>query len=242
MKNINKNNSLISLDKNNLEKFKPFSSLHTYNKGDYIFQAGSLKKNFYLLLSGRVKLYRVSSHGREVTQWFCFPGEAFGLSELQSVNKQTVSAQSSEGSEVLSIPLNHFNQLILQSPETALQIIKQLSIRLKIAGDTLLNLTADNVKTRLIKLIIRLNMRYGIEYKKGILINVVLTHKEIADMIGSCRQTVTSLLGELKTLDCIKIVDQHIFIPSPNTFEKMIEIDNFKDNNSEETIELFNHG
>lgn len=241
MENINKNNSLISIDNNNLKKFKPFSTVHTYNKGDYIFQAGSFKKNFYLLLSGRVKLYRVSSQGREVTQWFCFPGEAFGLSELQSVNQQTVSAQSSEESEVISIPLNNFNQFILQSPETALQIIKQLSIRLKIAGDTLLNLTADNVKTRLIKLIIRLNMRYGIEYKKGKLINVVLTHKEIADMIGSCRQTVTSLLGELKVLGDIKIVDQHIFIPSPNKFEKLIEVNDFKYNNEGDTVELLSH-
>lgn len=221
MKSLKKNNSLISLDKSSLNKFKSFSTLHTYSKGDYVFQAGSLKKNCYLLLSGRVKLYRVSSQGREMTQWFCFPGEAFGLSELQSTNQQTVSAQSSEISEILSIPLTQFNSFIIQSPEVALQIIKQLSIRLKITGDTLLNITADNVRTRLIKLIMRLNMRYGVEYKKGFLINVTLTHKEISDMIGSCRQTVTSLLGELRTAGYIKIIDQHIFIPSLNKFEKL---------------------
>lgn len=101
-------------------------------------------------------------------------------------------------------------------------------MRLKIAGDTLLNLTADDVKTRLIKLIMRLSMRYGIDYKKGILINVTLTHKEIADMIGSCRQTVTSLLGELRALEKIKIIDQHIFIPSPRKLEELVDINNNK--------------
>lgn len=242
MKNLNKNNSLISLDKNNLKKFESFSTLHLYNKGDYIFQAGADKKNFYILLSGRIKLYRVSSQGREVTQWFCFPGEAFGLSELQSSNQQSVSAQSSEISEVLSIPLNQFNKFILRFPEVALQIIKQLSVRLKIAGETLLNLTADDVKTRLIKLIMRLNMRYGVKYRKGMLINVVLTHKEISDMIGSCRQTVTSLLGELRTAGYIKMIDQHIFIPSPDSFERLSGINNHDNKNVDDTLEFKKSG
>lgn len=180
------------------------------------------------MLSGRVKLYRMSSHGREVTQWFCFPGEAFGLSELQSDNQQSVNAFCCEKSEVLSIPLNQFSRFIKQSPEISLQIIKQLSMRLKVVGDTLLNYTSDDVKTRLIKLLIRLNMRYGVEYRNGMLINVILTHKEISDMIGACRQTVTSTLGELKESGDIKVIDQHFFIPSPHTFEMLTESTNYK--------------
>ncbi len=178
------------------------------------------------MLRGRVKLYRVSSHGNEVTQWFCFPGEAFGLSELQSINKQTIYAQCCEHSEVLAIPLSKFTTFIKQSPDIALKIIEQLSVRLKIAGDTLLNMASDDVKTRLIKLIMRLNMRFGIEYREGILINVSLTHKEIADMIGTCRQTVTTALGELKKSGYIKIIDHYFFITSPDDFERLAESGN----------------
>ena len=127
MKKLNKNSSLISIDKNSLKKLKSFSTLHSYNKGDYVFQAGTYKKNFYLLLSGRIKLGRVSSLGKEMTQWFCFPGEVFGLSELQSTNQPTVSAQSSEASEVLSIPRSQFKHFILQSPDIALQVITNSS-------------------------------------------------------------------------------------------------------------------
>lgn len=228
MKNLKKHSSLISLDSNSLKKFKAYSTMHSYNKSEYVFQAGSAKKNFYLLLSGRVKLYRMSSHGREVTQWYCFPGEAFGLSELQSSNQQSVNALCSENSEVFSIPLNQFSTFIKQSPDIALQIIKQLSMRLKVVGDTLLNYTSDDVKTRLIKLFIRLNMRYGVEYKNGMLINVVLTHKEISDMIGACRQTVSTTLGELKESGDIKVINQHFFIPSPYTFEMLTETNNNK--------------
>jgi len=220
------NHTLISIDKKSLDKFKPYSTLHRLNKDDFVFQAGSTKKNFYVLVSGRVKLYRVSSHGKEVTQWFCFPGEIFGLSELQLINKKTIDAQCTEPSEVISIPLVHFKDFLRQSPDIALQIIEQLSVRLKIAGDTLLNFTSDDVKTRLIKLITRLNMRFGIKYEKGILIDVPLTHKEIADMIGACRQTVTTTLGELKDSGDIQIMGHKFFIPSPKTFEQLAEMNN----------------
>jgi CRP/FNR family transcriptional regulator len=219
MKKARRNNALITVDERSLKKFKPYSTLHTFKKDEYVFQAGSVKKYFYLLLNGRVKLYRVSSIGKEVTQWFCFPGEAFGLSELQATNQQSIYAQCCEQSEVLTIPLNKFNHFIKQSPEIALQIIEQLSTRLKITGDTLLNLTSDNVKTRLIKLLMRLNMRFGIEHKNGVLINVAITHKEIADMIGACRQSVTSALSELKASGDIAIIKHHFFIPQPLSFE-----------------------
>ncbi len=221
MKKLKMNSSLISVDKKSLNKFKAYSTLHSYSKSEFVFQAGSVKTNFFLLLSGRVKLYRVSSLGREVTQWFCFPGEAFGLSELQSTQHQSIYAQCCEQSDVLSIPLKQFNRFIKQSPDIALKIIEQLSVRLKITGETLLNFTSDDIKTRLIKLIIRLNMRFGIEYRKGSLINIELTHQEIADMIGACRQSVTAVLGELKESGNIEIIDHHFFIPSLHAFEQL---------------------
>ena len=124
---------------------------------------------------------------------------------------------------MLAIPLNQFNRFLAQSPEIALKIIEQLSVRLKIAGDTLLNITSDDAKTRLTKLLTRLSMRFGVDYKKGILIDVQLTHKEIADMIGTCRQTVTTALGELKENGDIEIIEHQFFIPNPNAFEMLAD-------------------
>jgi len=217
--------SLINLDKECLNRIKTYSNMHFLGKGDFVFQAGTIKKHFYLLLKGRVKLYRVSSAGKEVTQWFCFPGEAFGLSELQTTVHQTIYAQCCEKSEVLAIPLNKFSLFIQQSPDAALKIIEQLSMRLKITGDTLLNFTSDDVKTRLIKLLIRLNMRFGVKSREGVLIDIVLTHKEIADMIGTCRQSVTTALGELKVSGNINIINHQFFIPSLSNLEKLAGLD-----------------
>ena len=221
MKTLKTNTTLISLDDKSLNKFKSYSTIHTFNKNEYVFQASTPKKYFYILVSGRIKLSRVSSAGREVMQWFCFPGEIFGLSEIPQTNQHAIYAQCCESCEVYAIPLNQFQEFISQSPEIAIQIIEQLSVRLTIVGDTLLNFTSDNVKTRLVKLLTRLNIRFGIQHDKGVLINVNLTHKEISDMIGACRQSVTTALGELKAEGYIKLVDNHLYIPSLTKLEML---------------------
>jgi len=221
-----KNTSLILLDQVMLDIYKPCSSALSFAKNDFVFQASAPKKFFYILISGRVKLFRVSSLGREVTQWFCFPGEVFGLSDIAfpQTNKQSVFAQCCERSEILAIPLNQFNNFVKHSPDVAIQIIEQLTVRLKIVGDTLLNFTSDNVRTRLVKILTRLTMRFGVPYKKGVLINVNLTHKEISDMIGTCRQSVTTALGELKAEGHVQVINSHFYIDSIENFEKLVDV------------------
>lgn len=223
MKSHKSNTPLISLDDENLNKFKSYSTIHRFDKDEYIFQASTPKKYFYILVSGRVKLCRVSSAGREVIQWFCFPGEIFGLSESSQTNQHAIYAQSCESCEAYAIPLSQFEEFISHSPDLALKVIEQLSVRLKVVGDSLLNFTSDCVKTRIIKLLIRLNMSFGVSYKKGVLIDVKLTHKEISDMVGTCRQSVTTALGELKSEGYIKIIDSHLYIPSIEKLDKLID-------------------
>ncbi|MDH5423728.1 MAG: Crp/Fnr family transcriptional regulator [Gammaproteobacteria bacterium] len=218
---ISKNKSLITLDKDMLQRFKPYITINTLCKGNFVFQASTPKKCFYIVLKGRVKLFRVSEIGREITQWFCFPGEIFGLAESPETNQHSIFAQCCEPCEVIAIPLNQFNNFIQSSPDVALKIIEQLSVRLKIVGDTLLDFTSDDVKTRLVKLLKRLNKRFGVTHNDGVIINIVLTHKEISDMIGACRQSVTTALGELKAEGNISLIDNRFFIPSVEKFEKL---------------------
>lgn len=223
MKNLKKNTPLISLDDKSLSQFKPYLTIHAFHKNEYVFQASTPKKYFYILVSGRVKLCRVSSAGREVIQWFCFPGEIFGISEITETNQHATYAQCCESCEVYAIPLNQFQEFISHSPELAMKVIEQLSERLKIVGDSLLNFTSDSVKTRLIKLLTRLDMHFGVKYKKGVLIDVKLTHKEMSDMVGTCRQSVTTALGELKSEGYIEVVDNFLYIPSIVKLEKLID-------------------
>ena len=171
---------------------------NTYIKGDYIFQASQLNDSIFILLDGRVKITRLSNEGRELIQWFCLPGEIFGLSEDRHIPYRGIYAQALLKSKLLVIPKKEFNQYLISHPHLALLIIKQLASRLRTLGDMLLHMSSDDALARFLKLLQRLCNCYGREDGSSIHIDIHLTHQEMADMIGVCRQTVSTMLGSLR--------------------------------------------
>ena len=192
---------------------------HQYAKSDYIFRPDQLNDSIYILLEGRVKIIRISPEGRELIQWFCMPGEIFGLSEDNQIPLRGLYAQTISSSKLLCVPKQGFNQFLLDHPNLALLIVKQLASRLRTLGDMLLNITSDNAESRFVKLIQRLSDCYGCKKSTGIQIDVHLTHQEMADMIGVCRQTVTSMLGKLKREDILASSRNGIYIKLPEQLD-----------------------
>lgn len=187
-----------------------------YSRHELIFQAGSPGEHVYILESGRVKIYQLSPLGREVIQWFCFPGEVFGLAEVPRGGRREVDAEACTDTDVLSIPHNAFKKFLLDSPGAALLIIDLLACRLRTLGDMLLNLSVDDVSSRVIKLITRLSARYGKHQDQHICLQIQLTHQEMADMIGTSRQTISSEIGKLRKQGILRVENHLIHIERPD--------------------------
>jgi CRP/FNR family transcriptional regulator len=188
-----------------------------------IFQAGSPGNNVYILKQGRVKIFALSPLGRQAILWFCFPGEIFGLAEVPRGGRREVYAEACSDSVVLSIRQEAFKAFLLAHPRTAMLVIDLLSCRLRTLGDMLLNLTSDDVTTRVAKLLIRLSARYGkrLASEDVCRLDIDLTHQDIADMIGTSRQTVTSVLSELRRRGVVRVENHHIHIPSQRLLERL---------------------
>ncbi len=172
--------------------------VHDFTKGDFIFRAGDTSQHVYLLLKGRIKIYQPSTAGKEAILWFCFSGELFGLAEAARGGERVVSAQACDNSEVLCIRQEHFTAFLETHPQTSLVIVQVLACRLRVLGDVLINLISDDVRTRILKMVLQLSSRCGIPSPHGLCLDITLTHQEIADMIGTTRQTVTTTLGQLE--------------------------------------------
>lgn len=214
-------NFLAQLDSRDYADLVALAKLQQFAKGDFVFRAGAPGSNVYFLKSGKVKICQPSPLGREVILWFCFPGEIFGLAEVARGGGRVVSAQACEQSEVLAIAHEQFKSFLAGHPQTALLSMQVLSSRLRILGEMFVNLVADDVSTRIAKLILRLSARYGTRVGKEIFLNIPLTHQEIADMIGTSRQTVTSALSALKRQGVLSIDNHRIRIESEELLNLM---------------------
>jgi CRP/FNR family transcriptional regulator len=197
--------------------------LQRYQKGDLVFHAGAPGHHVYFLIRGRVKIYQYSPQGRVVILWFCFPGEIFGLAEVVRGGGRVVNAQACETSEVLAVSQERFREFIATHPGAALLSMEVLSSRLRILGEILVNLVSDDVNTRIAKLILRLSARYGTRVGKDIFLNIPLTHQEIADMVGTSRQTVTAALSALKRQGALSIDNHCIHIESEELLNEITQ-------------------
>ena len=203
---------LASLPETDRAQLLQIGQSHQFHKSEFVFRAGDATHHVYLLLRGRVKIYQPSSVGKEVILWFCFGGELFGLAEAARGGERVVSAQACDDAEILCIRQEQFTTFLLAHPRTALMIVQVLSCRVRVLGDVVINLISDDVRTRILKMLLQLGSRCGSPAVQGLRLNITLTHQEVADMIGTTRQTVTTILGELEREGMIRIEHHVIYI------------------------------
>lgn len=216
-------NFLAQLSAADYAELAALARVQHHQKGDLVFRAGAPGHHVYFLKTGKVKIYQLSPLGREVILWFCFPGEIFGLAEVARGGGRVVNAQACDQSEVLAVSQEQFKGFLMNHPQTSLLSMQVLSSRLRILGEMFVNLVSDEVNTRIAKLILRLSARYGTRVGKEIFLNIPLTHQEIADMVGTSRQTVTSTLSTLKKQGVLSIDDHRIHIESEELLNEMTQ-------------------
>jgi CRP-like cAMP-binding protein len=207
-------NFLAQLEPGDYADLTALAKVQEYSKGDFVFRAGAPGSNVYFLRSGKIKICQPSPLGREVILWFCFAGEIFGIAEVARGGGRVVNAMACEHSEVLAVSQEQFKTFLASHPQTAFLSMQVLSSRLRVLGEMFVNLVADDVNTRIAKLILRLSARYGTRVGREIFLNIPLTHQEIADMIGTSRQTATSALSALKKQGVLSIDNHRIHIES----------------------------
>ena len=191
---------------NVLEQLTPIQ-LHSLNrigmsyrldKGDFVFHTGENADCVYFLKTGKIKVSHPVSNGKEITLWFCFGGDIFGLAEAAQNGEREVNARACEKSEILRITRDNFNGYLFDQPQVMFLLLQVISSRLRCLSETLANVAGEQVQTRFARLIVWLCTRYGSNDGDSISINVHLTHQEIAEMIGSTRQTITSIMSDFK--------------------------------------------
>lgn len=191
-------------------------------KGEYAFTADQSDRSVYIMLTGRIKISRMSQLGNEMIQWFCMPGDIFGVSDENNLSNK-VYAQAITDCVILKIKKTDFNQLMLEKPRLSLLVIDQLSSRIHALGDMVLYMASDSVNVRFVKLIQYLSNNYGQASDNSIHIDIPTTHQDIADMIGACRQTVSGIISEYKRAGIVDINRKGMHVHKPKQLSNLLK-------------------
>ena len=192
-----------------------------FAKNDFVFKAGQNDQNVYVLNRGRVKLFGSSPEGRDVLLWFSLAGEIFGLAECLQEKSRQIYARAAEPCEVLCIAHAPFKQWLATQPEIAFSLMKILAVRMRELGQRFLSLANGNIQMEIAQLVIRLGLTYGRLAGHHVHLGIPLTEQDIADMVGSSRQGVSTCLAKMKREGTIDIVKHFLIIKKQEALHKM---------------------
>lgn len=174
------------------------SERREYKRGEHIFRAKDLANRVFFLEGGLVKIYHLSARGAVTIFWFCAPGDLFGAGGIAGSTEQSVYGQSVDRSIVFTIFRTAFEEVLQEHPGIAMNVIKLMAARLRLACDAMTDNVTQRVEARLARVVLRLARNWGDPTPSGVRFRVRISHQELANMIGASRQTVNRALGDFK--------------------------------------------
>lgn len=183
----------------------------TIPRGTTVFHQFDSGGGLYLILAGSVKITRTGRDGREVTVAVLNEGNFFGEMSLIDGQPRSASATALLATRLLVLDREHFQRYVLAQPRIVAKLLRELSKRLRAADQSIENLALGSVRDRLTHLLGHLGRRQPLKEGRG-LIERAPTHQELAEMVGSSRETVTRTLAAMEGDELIKFDRRRIIL------------------------------
>jgi len=202
-----------------LKDFDAIKSTATYPKGALLFMERQDARGAFVLCEGEVKLSISSSEGKTLIMRVAKAGEILGLMAALSGGAYEVTAETIHPCQVAFVRREDFQRFVAKHPEASQGVARQMTMQYQAACEQLrtvgLSASAQEKLARLL-----LTWSAGIEQTKGgTRIKIPLTHEEIAEFIGTTRETVTRTLSDFKVRHLVAIQGSTMMIPSRAALE-----------------------
>jgi CRP/FNR family cyclic AMP-dependent transcriptional regulator len=207
-----------------LKDFDAIKSTSTYPKGALLFLERQDARGIFVLCEGEVKLLISSSEGKTLIMRVAKAGEILGLMAALSGSPYEVTAETLHPCQVAFVRREDFLRFIAKHPEAFRSVVTQMSSQYQGACEQLrtvgLSASAQEKVARLL-----LTWSAGIQQTKGgTRIKLPLTHEEIAEFIGTTRETVTRTLSDFKVRHLVAIQGSTLMIPNRTALENFANV------------------
>ena len=185
---------------------------------ELIFSKGDTATHLFYILDGRVKVSALSESGKEIIFALFGPGELFGETALIEGTEHNASAMTLEPTEVLAFDRLDFLALLRRQPSFALSLLTTVCVRLRRASELAEDISFLPFPIRLAKRLLALAGSYGIPSGTGIRIGLHVCQQELANMVGTSRESVNKQLAIWHKDGLISTRKGYLTIVHPGTF------------------------
>jgi CRP/FNR family transcriptional regulator, cyclic AMP receptor protein len=201
------------LDDQELESIYAIARKRTYPKGSFILLEGDPGDAFYLILAGEVKVVTQGADGREFILAVQRAGDFFGEMSLFDGQPRSASVVTTEDATFLILYKRDFLDQVKHSPAILFKFLITLCQRFRESDKKLRDLALLDVPHRVCKALVTLGERVGLASDEGdLIIPKRPTHQDVANWIGSSRETVTRVFNDLEKQGYISLLGRTVVI------------------------------
>ncbi len=211
---IRENTLFTGLNESQLDAFKDVVVVSSFKKREIVFMEGDDCTGLYIIRTGRVKVVRSSSTGKEQIINILNPGDLLGFEVFYAGKLYRNTAVAMDDCELCYIEKNSFFNILEKEPDVARKLIISLGKELNHAYERIGNLGLLNAKEKLGHLLYTLASEYGVKSDGGVKLQLTLSRLEIAELLGITQETSIRLLKSFKEDGILDIKRKEIIIKS----------------------------
>jgi len=200
------------LDENELMEInQQFSAAH-FHAEETIYHQDERARMLRVVVHGAVKLVRHTMEGKDVLLDMLEPGEYFGNLSTTGKTIYSETARAQTDVCILSIRMNDFRSLLNDYPNAAMRVLDITAERLQSSQEKIRHLTTLSVKERIAHILVMLSEKFGEQSAYGLLLQLPLSRKDLADMAGTSTETASRIMSDFQDRDIINTGRQWVAI------------------------------
>ena len=208
---------LKDLTEEELSELDRATVMKTKEKGGYIYFPNEPSQVVFFLKQGRVKIGSYSKEGREVIKTIVHPGDMFGeMGLLGEEKRKDFAIAMDDDVRICTLGVDEAISMMKSNPDLGLKITTKIGDRLMKLERRFESLVFKDARTRIVEFVRNMAKERGVKYADEVQLNHSLTHQDIANLTATSRQTVTTVLNELKEEKIINFDRQTILIHDMN--------------------------
>lgn len=215
MKHILNRTSLFhGLDDEEIEEIEKITRRKQYSNRTFVFMEGDEREAVFFIQSGVVKTHKIDEDGNEQVISLLKSGDMFPHVGFFDHSPYPANARVMQDAVLLIIRIDDFNQLLFEKPHLAIKVMQMMGKKILQLQERVQSLISQDVRHRLIHAINKLAYEHGKKRDGGIAIDFPITNQDLANIVGTSRESINRLLNQLKKDEIVKSDRNGIFIYS----------------------------
>ncbi|MFC4810532.1 Crp/Fnr family transcriptional regulator [Paenibacillus sp. GCM10023250] len=195
------------MSREEMREIDQLDTIHHFNriaKNTLVQTPESSREGLFFVKEGKLRLYKLNESGKQFTLGILSKGNIFGALNSFSFGTSRVYIETLEPSLLCTMFEPQFERLMINRPQLALKFLKTLGERLKEREEQLEQLALYGLRERVLHILSTLSAKFGIIRDGYALIDLPLSHQEIANMLGASREAVSGVMSELAKEGIVK--------------------------------------